>query len=333
MAMVCPVCHDVFTQRLDCPQCDVRLVLQDHSRSPGLFSSRMWQQTPWGRILIGLVLAQGLFHGLRHFVAAGFLATGLDQNAFWESLNGLMTTQALQLVGLVIGGVLAGAGQQYGIIYGAVLGVWNGVMLLLINPNNPYLSTHVTLYGIPLLQAGVGALAGWVGGRIWMPLTPVTPAGHSRKITNVVRSNSKPLFQGPISWVRVIMWVGLAVGGTLWADVVLDFVIKASDNHLSRGSKLQAQLITWEITALAILAGGALAGAGSPNGFKQGLAVGLGSAIVLAGIRMASPASPSLDLLVLSSFGPMILAIIGGGFGGQLLPPVMPFVQRRFADI
>src|SRR5260370_25549104 len=61
MAMVCPQCRGSFSQRLDCPQCGVRLVFQDarHGRdesSDGLPAN--WQQTPWGRLVVGLLLAQ-----------------------------------------------------------------------------------------------------------------------------------------------------------------------------------------------------------------------------------------------------------------------------------
>src|SRR5262245_19476335 len=112
MAMLCPQCNQSFEQRLHCPQCGRRLVYQNAapSNKPAApFSG--WQQTPWGRILIGLVLAQGLFFGLRQLFAAGLLASAGEEPAdFWATLTGLMVLQGLQLVGLLIGGVLAGAG-------------------------------------------------------------------------------------------------------------------------------------------------------------------------------------------------------------------------------
>src|SRR5437762_56453 len=115
MAMVCPRCHAAFDQRLECPHCDVRLAYQDGpARSGwGLFSSGGWQQTPWGRILIGLLLAQGLYYGLRHLCVAGLLASGLvESETVWASVEGQLLIQGLQVVSLFIGAVFAGAAQR-----------------------------------------------------------------------------------------------------------------------------------------------------------------------------------------------------------------------------
>src|SRR5262249_57724680 len=85
---------------------------------------------------------------------------------------------------------------------------------------------------------------------------------------------------------RVGVGAGGAVGGTIWAGSILDMVNRVSEFRLAPGSALQAQLVTWEITALAILAGSALAGATTRNGCKQGLAVGVATGVILIGIRL-----------------------------------------------
>src|SRR5205814_3003383 len=87
MAMVCPQCQAAYEQRLQCPRCDVRLSFQErHSEAAPPAAASGWQQTPWGRIAIGLILAQGIFHGLRHLCQAGLLASDpSEQVAFWES--------------------------------------------------------------------------------------------------------------------------------------------------------------------------------------------------------------------------------------------------------
>jgi len=173
--MVCPQCCSEYDQRLECPRCDVRLIFHDPRSSPGGGASRAgWQQSIWGRILIGLILAQGVYHGVRHLATAGLLALdGADAQTLWSGLDGFLMLQGMQLVGLFFGGLLAGAGQRQGAAYGMVLGIWNGVLVVLIQPSMAEQFNTVTLYGLPLLQAGVGALAGWLGGLIWRPLTPV----------------------------------------------------------------------------------------------------------------------------------------------------------------
>src|SRR5262249_45949469 len=121
----------------------------------------------------------------------------------------------------------------------------------------------------------------------------------------------------------------LAVSGTLSAGAILDLVNRASDYHLAPETALQAQLVTWEITALALFVGSAFAGATTRNGFKQGLVVGLTTAGILCGIRLASPSPAPIHILILSSLGPVTLGSSGGGFGGQLLPPLLEMPRRK----
>ena len=69
MAMVCPQCASSYEQRLQCPTCGVRLLYDFRGPKPAAQAAAVrWQQTPWGRILIGLVLAQGLYFGLQHLL-------------------------------------------------------------------------------------------------------------------------------------------------------------------------------------------------------------------------------------------------------------------------
>src|SRR6266700_1854984 len=106
MAMVCPQCNGSHEQRLQCPSCDVRLVFKESGAEQGFRGTGgAWQQTALGRILIGLMLAQGIYHGLRHLCVAGLLATqGSEPLEVWNSLPGFLLLVSLQLVALVIGG-------------------------------------------------------------------------------------------------------------------------------------------------------------------------------------------------------------------------------------
>ena len=55
-----------------------------------------WQQTAWGRILIGLILAQGLFYGLRHLVTGILLASSeTSPQEVWSDVRNLLLLQAL----------------------------------------------------------------------------------------------------------------------------------------------------------------------------------------------------------------------------------------------
>jgi hypothetical protein len=323
---------------LECPQCEVRLVYHEGPGQlprPLLPNPRGWQHTPWGRIAIGLLLAQGLYYGLRHLCVAVLLATGLvDTETLWTSLEGQLLLQGLQVVSLFVGAIFAGAGQRHGPIYGTVLGVWNGAFLVLVQPilfrseQGPALNT-VTMYGQPLLQAALGCLAGWLGSRIWRPLPATGEASPRRKTPkSVVRSRVK-LFAGPIAWVRVMVGTAVAVLGTLGAGTILDVVNRASEYALLPGSALQAQLVTWEIAGLAVFAGSTFAGATTRNGFKQGLAVGVATAVMLLGIRLANATPTPPHVFGLSVIIPLVLGFGGGGFGSQLLPPLAPRPRRK----
>jgi hypothetical protein len=329
MAMVCPQCRTSYDQRLQCPACSTRLLyrashtLKDNAPGSG------WRQTPWGRILIGLLLAQGLFYGLRHLLTGVLLALQNEGTPVetWAALQGLVLVQGLQVFTLLLGGLLAGGGQRQGILLGAVVGVWNGVFSVLSQAVPGQALTAVALYGQPLIHTTFGAVGGWLGCMIWKPLPlPASPAASRlmRKLGAARRRVS--LFAGRVAWFRVFLGAALAVAGSLSATLIFETVIKYSGDKLSASVELQDWLVTWEIKALAILFGGAVAGSTTSNGLKQGLCVGLVTTAVLLGVQ-ANRNTPTLFALTLISS--LTLALAGGWFGSQLLPPVVPYKRSR----
>ena len=111
-------------------------------------------------------------------------------------------------------------------------------------------------------------------------------------------------------------------------DVIRDSVLEASEGKLQVSTHLQAELVTWEISALAMIVGGALAGATTRNGSKQGICVGIGTASVLGGIRLAT-LTYTPELLILMVVSALSLSFVGGWFGGHLLPPVRTAHRKR----
>ncbi len=331
MAMVCPQCNDSFAKRSHCPNCGVRLHYQHDtagSGQPG--NNHGWQHTPLGRILVGLVIAQGVYHGLRHLLAAGLLAVG-DESAqeVWTTLTGLIVVQVLQALGLLIGGAIVGAGDKQGTLYGGMMGVWNGVLSILLQRDHAHLLTAITLYGQPLLQTAFGAIGGFLGSRIWQPLPALILPGNQALANQAIAKPRKPSpFAGPIAWGRVAVGATLAVGGTLWANVVLDMLLDASEGKLNVDTHLQAQIVTWEITGVAMLVGSALAGVNTMNGLKQGLCVGLTSAALLIGFRVGA-SNTNLQNLLITAACAVVLGLAGGWFGGQLFPPVFRAPRRN----
>lgn len=330
MAMVCPECSAVFEQRLQCPTCGVRLAYQAF-RPSGVVTpdadagSSAWQHTPWGRILVGLLVAQGLSYGLQQFFTAGLMAAvgEIEGGSVWMTLTGLLLLQGLQLVGLLAGGSLVGAGQRRGLLYGALVGIWNGLLFLVLHADVWNTFSAVTLYGQPILQMAFGAVGGYVGMFIWPP-PPVLDAPARLALRQPRPMRKKPsALDGSIVWWRVLVGTALAVAGCLSAGAILELVLDASRGRLSVTSHIEDMLLTFEITALAVFTGAALAGATTPNGLKQGLAVGVVVTTVLLGFKFGGK-SFHFEATVFDVLLGVGVSIAGGWFGSQLFPPLLP---------
>src|SRR5262245_39642471 len=170
MSVVCPRCSNIYEPAGACPRCGAPSPKPELD-GPAPARGPRWQQTPWGRILIGLILSQGLFYGLRHLLTGILMAaSGYTAEQLWDNVRHLLLLQSVQMVGLIAGGMLAGGGQRNGLALGAVVGAWNGVLAVLLGQNPAQGLTLVGLYGQPLLHGAVGALGGWVGMLIWAPI-------------------------------------------------------------------------------------------------------------------------------------------------------------------
>lgn len=333
MAMVCPKCNGTFEQRLNCPTCDVRLLFQTPRRHGGRGEAETaWQQTPWGRLLIGLVLSQGLYYGLRHLCTALMLAGSEESTqAFWTTPAGLILLQSLQAGGVLVAGMLAGAGHRQAVLYGLLLGLWGGVIDLLVQSLSGHMLTTVLALGLPILQAFFGGLGGMIGSAVWKPLPVVGLGASSGKPGPRFADSRRKLasyFAGPIAWVRVGMGIAVAVGGALWAHAILELVVEASEGMLLPETKFQSELVTWEITALVMAFGSALAGATTRNPLKQGLCVGLGTCTILLGLHLGTPVLP-VRVLLFTLGTAMFLGFLGSWFGGQLFPPLALIPRQR----
>jgi hypothetical protein len=331
MSMVCPQCRTSYEQRLQCPQCGTRLHFYDlggrRDRPAG--TAEHWQQTPWGRIFIGLVLAQGLFYGLRHLLTAVLMAVQGEESVqqMWTTASGFFLLQGVRIFSLLGGTVLAGAGQRHGVVLGAVIGAWNGVLSVLFLPGPAQSLTTVAILGQPLLQAAVGAVGGWFGSLFWRPLPTETPGAAPPRKRRSLRQHME-MFAGPVAWFRVGAGVILAVAGTLMATLFFEKVLEFGHGALATSDDMQDRFITMEIKALAILLGGALAGSTTPNGFKQGLCVGLASSVILIGIEM-NYVERWLQVAALTVVSSFCLSVVGGWFGGQLFPPIIKSRRER----
>lgn len=326
MAVVCSRCSHVYEPTATCPRCGAASTVRDpHHDTPAPGHGPRWQQTAWGRVLIGLIVAQGLFYGLRQLLTAVLMGiTGVEAPAeLWKEMRHVLALQGVQVLSLLLGGMMAGGGQRQGFVLGAVVGAWNGILAALLKQgaDQNYLSA-VGAYGLPLLHAAFAAIGGLVGSVVWRPIpaaaVPVALAGPRKPATV---KPSRPLFAGRIAWLRCAVGAALAVAGTLSAHRIFTRVMNLSAGQLSTSGVLEDQLITWEIKALSVLLGAALAGATTSNGLKQGLVVGLAASVILIGLQVERAKEP-FEFMVLTFVSTLSLALAGGWFGGQLLPPL-----------
>src|SRR5262249_12629809 len=161
----------------------------------------------------------------------------------WKSFYGLLIMQGFQVVGLLVGGALAGAGRRQGALYGGIVGLVNGIIfVVVVQQGNVGLFTPVTLYGQPVLQTACGAFGGILGCLIWRPLPTINVASPRKAGPRGRPSGIFVLFKGRVAWFQVLLGVALAVGGALWANPILDFVQESSEGKLTIETNLQWNL-------------------------------------------------------------------------------------------
>jgi hypothetical protein len=325
MAMVCTRCSTSHEQALHCPTCGNALVYtQAHKRRRSYGElARGWQHTDWGRFIIGVGLAQGLFYGLYHLLKSIFLAvSGEPLNPETMPLTELVCIQSLQLFGLLVGSVTAGVARRQALVLGVYIGVANSILSLLLGQWPAHAFTTYWVYVQPFIQIALGSFAALVSSLIWKPLAmatlPETPSRMAKKL-GAKRPRIIKLFAGPISWLRVVLGALLGAAGCFAAKPALTHVLNNTD-FLSLDAHMQEVLLLWEVKGLAFILGGLLAGSGTVNGLKQGLVTGIVTAALMNGMVAYERAHiETVGLTILLAF---TLPAVGAWFGAQLFPPV-----------
>lgn len=338
MSMVCPQCKKAFEQLLECPDCQVRMDYHARSFDRDAFErdeNDQWQETPGGRVLVGLLVAQGLGYALQQLISAGFLIWGDDNSReFWNSLGGYAFLHALQGACLVLGATLAGAGQTSAILFGSFIGLFNGIIFALLQKQGEELLPDYLVFAQPVVHLIFGAFGGWLGARIWKPAPPLQFGTAPTQISSFSWASLNPFqfFQGPIHWRRVLIAIVPVVAGALYSKRILRALLDWSEGGLKISSHLQNKVILYEILALVTFVGAMIAGSSTFNGLKQGLCVGVGATMVLVGMQMGNPTT-AMDVVIFQSIIVMAASLAGGWFGGKLFPPLGGEQRKRIADI
>ncbi len=331
MAMVCPQCRIAHVQKLTCPTCGSRLqyVLMEISgfqiRRPS-FSS--WRNTPWGRLFVGMALALGMNHVVGDFLmAAKLIAVEHGREGLNVWLDGLVRMHGLQIFSVFLAGLLTGAGQKRGVLYGSFVAVCSCLLFQYFEGARLTIGEIAPRMAQLVLLASCGAAGGLAGSVAWPSHKPMA-AFRSPKSSMQRARPRRSAYDGPVAWMRVCMGIPLAVGGVVCAQAIREMLVDMGSGKLVIESYFQADFVAWEISALAILTGSAFAGATCSNGIKQGLFVGIGTATALLGIRLANPGI-SIGLVATTLVAAVCLSVAGGWFGSQLLPPVVRAARHR----
>lgn len=335
MAMVCAQCNQIYDQsERICPMCGIQLFVHRRSTArpddaivAGAASAAPWHQSALGRVVICLLLAQGLAFCLQQLFTAWILGGGYLFET-WYTPVGLIALHVFHLLGLVVGGMLVAANQERGIATGSILGLWNGCIFLAVHRVAHDVMPPWLFFAQPLLHLLFGAFGGWLGNRIWPPVTVVTaqdePTAGERAKGPV--APPRPWLRGPIHTARVALGATFAVLGVVFSRHLMEEILLNFPNfHVT--THFQDALMRYQVAAVAAFLGAAFAGATTANGFKQGLCVGIMASSLFIGIQFANPKA-TLEPTLFTAFAVFGVSLAGGSFGSALFPPVAPRTKK-----
>ncbi|HEV3385276.1 MAG TPA: hypothetical protein VG097_10685 [Gemmata sp.] len=305
--------------------------------------------TTSGRITMGVVLALGLYLGLRKITIGTVLAVVADSNAWWLSFNGLVAVYTAQAIAVVFGALLASSGRLFGYAHGLAVGVICGGLFLGFELLAGVPPEDLVVYLQPPVLALLGLIAGVVGARVWAVAPTVDiPIPNPSKLSSIQLATENVTNPGkPTIWFRILIGTIVMICGAMMADKTRSFVQRNSAGLLRVQSLGQAEFITWQFASFAVLFGGIIAGAGTGAGIRHGLISGALGGVALLGICLKQGAAikpiaywlvcvsmndvpittPSVCLMVAGTI--LLVGIIGGWLGGALFLPLAPENMRR----
>lgn len=341
MQKFCPQCQGIFEAQFLCPNCGI--TLRDGRDGPAPAPSaadagHLPSVSIAQRLLAGLLISQ-----------SGALAI-MQATGALESLCGLpnifaadSARFALHASTLLLGAAIAGAANPGFLLTGVTIGLINSFFLIGMQFMVGIRSSPLSLILITGVSTGLGLLGSFIGSRYWPALSLFTPTIQStpKAKKKEPKVTAPPV---PIAWFRVLGGAALSIGCTVWAGPIRDFIVQNSRGAFSVDSRFQLQFTAWIISALAMLIGGALAGASTRGGIRHGFLVGLFASIGvfiihLKVVKEVLPAqrffsivvglpddnTPSLGLTGLFLLtNTLLIGTLGGWFGAKLLPRVLP---------
>jgi len=351
MLLFCPECQSAFTGVSRCPRCGGLLLMPNEAPpsvgEPGRVPVELYKPTPSGRTVVGTIIALGVYLGLRKLTQGTVLAVA-DQ-AWWQSADALTTVFILQVIATVFGALLCSAGRTGGIASGALVGLLCGGAFFAAEVAEGMPGLQLALLLQPVLLIVCGAIAGAAGSWVWSAVPELDmPAPLVKKSSSIELLQDAPKeTPRPTRWLRVLLGMLVIVAGLGLAEKARFAAEKASRGTLKVESRGQGKFMSWQIATLAVLLGGTLAGANTGAGLRHGILAGIlgglgGGALAIFRGEFSQPeeyllnymnipiGSPQDPLAIFGlGFGVVVAAMVGGWFGGQLLPPLAPTHMRK----
>ncbi len=303
------------------------------------------------RIIVGTVLALGLYLALRKLATGWLLANTLEPDAWWLTAEGLRVVFGVQAIAAIVGAMLAGAGRPLGFFVGATVGVCCGGLFLAAEVYTTQAAAFdLVLLIQPGILLGVGAVAGAVGSRIW-PTPPDVekplPAAPD-KLSSIQMGMAEVIEPGrPTAWLRILAGALVMLAAVAFAERFRFTMQKYTEGGLKVESRAQGRFMSWQLASMAALIGAAFAGAGTGAGLRHGIFAGVLAGAGVVGLGIANgKVEPAiefwLDRLQLSNLGvndPSVMIVVAGGIalagaaggwlGGTLFQPLAPAHMRK----
>jgi hypothetical protein len=282
----CGKCGRTFDGQMLCPACGVQLQEDQGAASAMSLALPAAEELPDGpsfarRLTFGAVTLLGLYHGLKHLALAAVLARA---GATALTSDGHLS---LLVLATLIAAVVAGTVNRRAELTGFLLAGAGGAAFLAPDLAAGGLPEEWVI-GVPTLLALVGVIGGFCG-RLMVPPAPSLPNFGRLDSRVMVRVKRRPV---RIAWAQLFLGVTIAVTGAVLADT-----IRSGLSYLlaGRGQSVGVRsLMTWQISMLAALGGGAAACVHTRGGVRQGLVTAAGAAFATAvAVAAASTAEPS----------------------------------------
>lgn len=325
----CRKCGGTFAGQMLCPNCGIQLRRDGERTSepaPKSLAEPADGPSFMRRMLLGTVVSFGMAHGLKHALIATLMVFS-GSTAIVLSMD---RSAILVLISTFFAGVVAGCSNRRAEAAGFLLGLIGAVGIIGLEISRGTWPPSEWLIGLPLVNSFIGIMGGLAGRLVYSPAPrlPKIASSNTRIQTEVA------IHREPIGFLRIIIGSILAASGVIFAEPIRDQMGRMLGGN--SGTFTSSRFVVWQISLLASVIGGIIAGSNMRHGIRQGAIAGVlvTMAIVVAclqiGVRKitatdfwafqfdVSASDPKVIGILAATSG--MVCIIGGWLGAQILP-------------